>query len=192
MIPTGRKSVKSENRNLEQLPPLCYDARKSLGYFMSAFELYVKIEKPFRRYLNEGWLRRVVAQTLAVEGVNSAVELGLVITNDEMVRQLNRSYRGRDEDTDVLSFAFLEDSETTPFISPPDGVLRLGEVILSYPQAVAQAEEHHHPLERELALLVIHGVLHLLGHKDEDTQGEAKMRAEEKRVLGELSHDRPL
>ena len=159
---------------------------------MLASELCVKIEKPFRGHLNEGWLRRVVAQTLAVEGVNSAVELGLVITDDETIRQLNRSYRGRDEATDVLSFAFLEDSEATPFITPPDGVLHLGEVILSYPRAVAQAEEHHHPLEHELALLVIHGVLHLLGHKDEDAPGEAKMRAEEKRVLGELLHDRLL
>ena len=159
---------------------------------MVACELYVKIEKPFRGYLNEGWLRRVVAQTLVLEEVNSPVELGLVITDDETIRQLNRSYRGRDEATDVLSFAFLEDSQATPFVNPPNGVLHLGEVILSYPRAVTQAEEHHHPLEHELALLVIHGVLHLLGHEDEDAQGEAKMRAEEKRVLGELSHDRPL
>jgi len=171
------------------LPPLCYDARKNLRHFVLANELYVKVEKPFRGYLNERWLRRVVAQTLAMEGVNSTVELGLVITDDETIRQLNRSYRGRDEATDVLSFAFLEDSEVTPFITPPDGVLHLGEVILSYPQAVAQAEEHHYPLERELALLVIHGVLHLLGHEDEDAQGEAKMRAAEKRVLGELTDE---
>jgi probable rRNA maturation factor len=189
MIPIGRKSVKSERRNLEELPPLCYDARKNLRHFVLANELYVKVEKPFRGYLNERWLRRVVAQTLVVEGVNSAVELGLVITDDETIRQLNRSYRGRDEATDVLSFAFLEDSEVTPFITPPDGVLHLGEVILSYPQAVAQAEEHHYPLERELALLVIHGVLHLLGHEDEDAQGEAKMRDAEKRVLGELTDE---
>ncbi|MBE0415554.1 MAG: rRNA maturation RNase YbeY [Dehalococcoidia bacterium] len=154
-------------------------------------ELYVKIDELFEGYVDEGWLRRVVAETLALKGVNSPVELGLVITDNETIRQLNKRYRGRDEVTDVLSFALLEDSNP-PFINPPDGVLHLGEVILSYPQAAAQAEEHHHSQERELALLVIHGVLHLLGHEDENTQGELKMRAEEERVLGGLSYDRLL
>jgi len=147
-------------------------------------ELYVKIDKPFD--VDEEWLRRVVEKTLAQEGVSSPVELGLVITDDDMIRHLNRRYRGRDEATDVLSFALLEDSDP-PFINPPDGVLHLGEVIVSYPQAVIQAEEHHHSLKQELALLVVHGVLHLLGHDDEDANGELKMRAEEKQVLGELS-----
>lgn len=150
-------------------------------------ELYVTIDEPLAGYVNEEWLRRVVAETLALEGVNSPVELGLVITDDETIRQLNKRYRGRDEATDVLSFAFLEDSDPL-FLNPPDGVLHLGEVIVSYPQATIQAEEHHHSPKQELALLVVHGALHLLGHEDEDAKGELKMRAEEKRVLGELSH----
>lgn len=158
---------------------------------MAECELYVKIDEPFESYVDQEWLGRVVAETLALEGVNSPVELGLVITDDETIHQLNKRYRGRDEATDVLSFALLEDSEP-PFINPPDGVLHLGEVILSYPQAIVQAQDHHHSLEQELALLVVHGVLHLLGHEDEDTEGELKMRAEEKRVLGELAHDRLL
>jgi len=115
-----------------------------------------------------------------------------VITGPHTIRQLNRSYRGRDETTDVLSFALLEDSQAITFITPPNGVSHLGEVILSYPQAAIQAQEHKHPLERELALLVIHGMLHLLGHDDEDTKAEARMRAEEQRVLGELTNERLL
>ena len=159
---------------------------------MIGCELYVKIDEPFQGCIAEEWLRRVVEKTLVLEEVNSTVELGLVITDDETIRQLNRSYRGRDETTDVLSFALREnrqDAAETPFISPPDGAAHLGEVLVSYPQAAIQAEEHKHPLERELALLVIHGVLHLLGHKDEDQAAEARMRAEEKRVLGELNHE---
>ena len=159
---------------------------------MPGCELYVKTDEPFQGCLDEEWLRQVVEKTLALEGVNSPVELGLVITDAETIRQLNRTYRGRDETTDVLSFALLEDAEVTPFITPPDGVSHLGEVILSYPQAAIQAKEHKHPLERELALLVIHGVLHLLGHEDEDEVAEARMRAEEKRVLGELTDERLL
>ena len=159
---------------------------------MSPCELYVKIDKPFRGFVDEEWLRRIVEQTLAKEGVEVAVELGVVITDAKAIRKLNKRYRGRDEATDVLSFALMEENpslKAPPFITPPDGVLHLGEVILSYPQAVIQAQEHNHPLERELALLVIHGVLHLLGHEDEDAEAELRMRVEEERILGELSDD---
>ncbi|MGB2852887.1 MAG: rRNA maturation RNase YbeY [Dehalococcoidia bacterium] len=153
---------------------------------MPDFELCVDIDEPFQGYLDERWLRRVVAETLAAEGANSPAELGLVVTGDERIRQLNKSYRGVDEATDVLSFALLEDSDAS-FVNPPDGVLHLGEVILSYPRAVVQAEEHHHPVEREVAFLVVHGVLHLLGHEHEQPHDEAKMRAEEERILGALA-----
>ena len=161
---------------------------------MPGCELYVKIDEPFQGFVAEDWLRRVVEKTLILEGVDSPVELGLVITDDETIRRLNRSYRGKDETTDVLSFAFGEnrhDEAKTPFISPPDGKSHLGEVLLSYPRAAIQAKEQKHPLERELALLVIHGVLHLLGHEDEDGAAEAIMRAAERRVLGEIN-DEPL
>jgi probable rRNA maturation factor len=65
-------------------------------------------------------------------------------------------------------------------------------VLLSYPRAAIQARERRHSLEQELALLVIHGVLHLLGYQDEDAAAEARMRAAEKRVLGEMSNEPPL
>ncbi len=153
---------------------------------MLSCELYVKIDKPFRRLVTDKWLRRIVEQTLTKKGIDAAVELGVVIADATTIQELNKRYRGRDEATDVLSFA-LEENPT--FITPPDGVLHLGEVIISYPQAVVQAEEYHHPPERELALLVIHGVLHLLGYEDEDAEAELRMRAEEERILGELSDD---
>ena len=74
-------------------------------------------------------------------------------------------------------------------MGPPDDVFHLGEVIISYPQVVLQAEDHHHPLEQELALLVVHGVLHLLGHEDDEVKARLEMRAEEDRILEELSRD---
>ena len=153
---------------------------------MEGVELHVDIDEPFRAYLDEGWVRRVVVETLAVEQVTPPAELSLVITDDERIRQLNRDYRETDEATDVLSFALLEDSGV-PFVSPPDGVLHLGEVVVSYPRAVEQAGEHHHSVQRELALLVVHGVLHLLGLEHEEPEEEKKMRAEEERVLGVLA-----
>jgi probable rRNA maturation factor len=153
---------------------------------MEGVELHVDIDRPFQAYLDEGWVRRVVAETLTAEQVDSPAELSLVITDDARIRQLNRDYRETDEATDVLAFALLEDSGV-PFVNPPDGVLHLGEVVVSYPRAVEQAGEHQHSVQRELALLVVHGVLHLLGLEHEEPEDEQKMRAEEQRVLGVLA-----
>ena len=89
-----------------------------------------------------------------------------------------------DSTTDVIAFALFErGTRAEPFITPPDDVIHLGEVIISYPQAKRQAEEQRHHLERELALLVTHGVLHLLGYDHELPEQEQKMRAMESKVL---------
>jgi probable rRNA maturation factor len=69
------------------------------------------------------------------------------------------------------------------FALPPDGIIRLGEVIVSYPQAAAQAKQQGQSTERELALLIIHGILHLLGYNDEEPEREEEMRAREKELL---------
>ena len=88
--------------------------------------------------------------------------MGVVVTGDVAVRDLNRRYRGEDAPTDVLSFALREDAEE--FVLPPDASLRLGDVVVSLPAARRQAKEAGHSLERELALLLVHGLLHLLGY----------------------------
>jgi probable rRNA maturation factor len=118
------------------------------------------------------------------------VELGLVITGQERVRQLNRSYLGKDAPTDVLSFSMLpeppdggESEAPAPFVPPPDGVVHLGEVIISYPQAVIQAGQHRHSVKREVAILVIHGVLHLLGYDHDKPEPERRMNTREKEIL---------
>ena len=111
------------------------------------------------------------------------MELSLVITNEERVQELNRIYRGKDEPTDVLSFA-LQDGE--PFVAPPDGILHLGEVFISYPQAVTQAKEYNHSIELEVAILAIHGVLHLLGYDHETQEDEREMRTREEMVMREI------
>jgi probable rRNA maturation factor len=101
-----------------------------------------------------------------------------------MVKQLNRDYRGVDEPTDVLAFYMLpQKGADSSFALPPDGITRLGEVIISYPQAVAQAKEQGHSPQRELALLVIHGILHLLGYNHEEPEEESKMRERERELL---------
>jgi len=75
------------------------------------------------------------------------------------------------------------EEEPTEFIEPPDGLVHLGEIIISYPQAKVQAKEHHHTLNKEIATLIVHGVLHILGYDHEKPETEAAMQTREKDVL---------
>ena len=132
--------------------------------------------------LDEAWLRSIAEQVLVAQNIGPGVELGLLITGQERIQQLNRDYRGRDEPIDVLAFS-TEEAGSLPFITPPDGIRHLGEVIISYPQAVIQAEEHRHSAQKEMAILIIHGVLHLLGYEDEKPELKRQMAAREQEIL---------
>ncbi len=153
-------------------------------------EINVLIEQGLEEHLGVSWLQSIAEQALVDQDAGSGLELGLVITGQEKVRQLNRSYLGNDEPTDVLSFPMLPDplaggeSEVSaPFITPPDGVVHLGEVIVSYPQALIQAGQHRHSVKKEIAVLIIHGVLHLLGYDHDKPEPERRMKAREKEIL---------
>ncbi len=145
------------------------------------YKLAVHIEEPFQGQVEKAWLKQVAENTLSAEEVEAPAELSLVLTDDELVRELNRAYRGVDRNTDVLAFRL--DGGPPDFPPPPDLTRHLGEVIISYPQAARQAEEQGHSLKKELGLLVIHGILHLLGYEDEDPQKEPRMRAREAELL---------
>ena len=147
-------------------------------------EIEIFVEEEFRGLVDEGWARRMAQTVLKAEGVVPPYEVSLVFTDSETVKQLNRDYRGVDEPTDVLAFYMLpQKGADSSFAIPPDGVTRLGEVIISYPQATEQAKEQGHSPERELALLVIHGILHLLGYDHEEPAEESKMREREGELL---------
>ena len=149
-------------------------------------EVSVLIEKKYKRKIDEAWLRHVVNQTLSAEGIESEAEVSLVITSQEKIRELNLTYRQIDEPTDVLSFGMMPESSSEsglPFVTAPDGFRHLGEVIISYPQAETQAEEHHHSLKTELATLIIHGLLHLLGYDHVKVEDKLRMEARETEIL---------
>lgn len=147
-------------------------------------EIEVSVEEKFRGLVNEDWVRRIAQQVLEAEGVVSPYEVSLVFTDSETVQRLNRDYRGVDESTDVLAFYMLpQHGADADFVSPPDDITHLGEVIISYPKAEEQAKEQGHSTEQELTLLIIHGILHLLGYDHEKPEEEAKMKAREKELL---------
>jgi probable rRNA maturation factor len=149
-------------------------------------EIGILLDEGFEDCLDAGWLEGIARAVLTAQGAGEDAEMGLVITSQERVHELNKTYRGQDRPTDVLAFALrLEsDAETDlPFTAPPDGVKHLGEVVISYPQAVRQAEEHQHPIKKEVAILVIHGVLHLLGYDHVKPGEAAAMSAREAEIL---------
>lgn len=151
-------------------------------------EINVLIEDGVETELDADWLRGVAEQVLVGENVGPDIELGLVVASQETVHELNRRYRQRDEPTDVLAFATMEEAgaDSPPFVTPPDGIRHLGEVIVSYQQAILQAQEQQHPVKREMAILIIHGVLHLLGYDHEAPEDEQQMRARETAVLSAI------
>jgi len=120
----------------------------------------------------------------ALQYMERTGQVTLVITDDEGIQELNRDFLEIDEPTDVLAFAAQEDSG--PFVSAPEAGNYLGDVIISFPRAKAQAEEMGHPVELEINLLIVHGVLHLLGY-DHSNEGEkAIMWAEQDTILRSL------
>lgn len=156
-------------------------------------EVNVLIDEGLEGCLDEGWLQSVAEEAIVAEGVDAAAELGLVITDQEKIQELNLVHLGVDEPTDVLAFPMLggpgaeEDEDAAAgFVSPPDGLSHLGEVIVSYPQAVIQAEERGDPVEREVATLVVHGILHLLGYDHDQAETERRMQARETEVLSRI------
>jgi probable rRNA maturation factor len=144
-------------------------------------EVGVQVEAPWREAVDEAAVRELASRVLMSEGVAAPAEVSVVITDDETLRELNRRYLDRDEPTDVLSFALGEESTQTevgePFVGPPDGVSHLGEVIVSFPTAERQAREQGHGVDREIAHLVVHGLLHLLGYDHQEPEEEQRMRS---------------
>jgi probable rRNA maturation factor len=153
---------------------------------MTKPEINVVIKRSITLPVDKRWLENVALKVLAVEGIGSSTEMGLLITDSKTVQRLNRIYRSEDEPTDVLSFQMAPDTsedDEPSFVNAPDGIKHLGEVVICYPQAMKQAKERGHSEARELALLIIHGTLHLLGY-DHELPDDAKiMRNEENQIL---------
>ena len=132
-------------------------------------------------------LRRVVRSVLKAEDVAPAVEVEVVLADAATVRDLNRLYRGKDEPTDVLSFAAMEGEA---FVGAPDETPTLGEIVVCLPVAEAQAAAAQRGVEGEVAHLVVHGLLHLLGYDHEESETEsARMKEREDALLASLGYE---
>ena len=121
---------------------------------------------------------------LSPPGLDSAHgDLSIVLSDDRHLHELNLDYLGVDSPTDVLSFPAAE-------VDPETESLYLGDIAISIPRAMQQAQNAGHPVEAEAQLLVVHGVLHLLGYDHSADEEKAVMWAEQARVLERLGLSR--
>jgi probable rRNA maturation factor len=143
----------------------------------------IQVDELFQVQVQPDLLQRTALAALTYQQATEACELAVVVTDDEALRELNRRYRNVDAPTDVLAFP---NEARGPFVNAPGHLRYLGDVIVSFPRAVAQAAEAGHTVEAELQLLVVHGVLHLLGYDDEVKQQRARMWKAQSAILQAL------
>ena len=125
---------------------------------------------------SKGWLRSAVSLVLRSAGLTDG-EISLTLLDDDSIRELNRTYLGKDAPTDVISFALHEGDEAV-----------LGDVYVGYEQAAIQAVEVGISVEEELARLSIHGTLHVLGydHPDSEARFSSEMFVLQERLVQKL------
>ncbi len=130
-------------------------------------------------------VRRCCNAVLRLEQFEHSAEISITFVDNDQIRKLNSEYRGKDTATDVLSFPLFEKGRITPDAST--GVCALGDVVISLERAVSQADTFGHTLQREVAFLTVHSVLHLLGYDHEnDKIGALHMREKEEQVLSQI------
>ncbi len=118
--------------------------------------------------------------------IDRDLEVSIVLANDDLVQVLNREYRQKDKPTNVLTFATLDSEEI-----PPEGVLNLGDVILSYQTIERESQEKGiFPIDH-IKHLTVHGVLHLLGYDHQDEEEANDMETLEIRILEQLGVQNP-
>ena len=141
----------------------------------------LEITDAYLNSIHETILTGAAQAALSHQSAPQDADLTIVVTGDEEIRELNHQFLDNDAPTDVLSFPAGE-------LDPETGHLYLGDIIISYPRTVDQAGLGQHPVEQELQLLVVHGVLHLLGYDHTGDEDKAKMWAVQAEILRGLGN----
>lgn len=126
--------------------------------------IYISIPVKFRKLLNESRLETAATETLNALNDQNSKSVVVKMTGDRELQKLNKTYRGIDKPTDVLSFE-------NDYTDPETGEQYLGDIVISLETAAIQAEVNANSLQHEVEMLLVHGVLHLAGH-DHATKAE--------------------
>lgn len=139
----------------------------------------IEVHDPFKSEVAITGLEQAASLTLQHRPDSAKYELTIVIAADERLYQLNKEYLGLDSSTDVLAFP-------AGYLDPDSGKEYLGDILISFPRAQQQAKAAGHEIMEELQLLVVHGVLHLLGHDHGEDSEKARMWATQREILDRL------
>jgi probable rRNA maturation factor len=120
---------------------------------------------------------------LKLEMIELPVEISILLVSNRRMRELNKRYRDIEATTDVLSFPMYDD----PGEIPNEPLISLGDIVISMPMAIMQADEYGHAIERELGYLAVHGVLHLLGYDHIEATDKKRMRRREEEILESMN-----
>ncbi len=136
-------------------------------------------------------VRKCCHAVLVTENFEGNAEVSVSFVDNAEIRRLNRIYRNKDTDTDVLSFPLGEDGYYD--INPESGAYLLGDVVISMEKAMKQADMYSHSLEREIGFLTVHSMLHLLGYDHETSKlDEALMNEKQENILDALGVSRDI
>ncbi|UCF28338.1 MAG: rRNA maturation RNase YbeY [Chloroflexota bacterium] len=136
----------------------------------------------YSQHLDQALIERTVLATLKHQGISPDADLSVVITDDTRLHQLNRDFLGIDAPTDVLSFP-------AGHTDPDTNRKYLGDVIISFPTACRQADQFGHSISSEITLLIVHGILHLLGHDHMKPGEKSSMWSAQTEILDSLGLD---
>ncbi|KIQ94783.1 putative rRNA maturation factor [Anoxybacillus thermarum] len=128
-------------------------------------------------------IEKLLQHAAKEENVPDGAEVSITFVDNEKIREMNRDYRGKDQPTDVISFALEEMGEEEIEIVGVDVPPVLGDIIISVPKAREQAEQYGHSFMRELGFLAVHGFLHLLGYDHETEEEEKEMFTKQEQLL---------
>ncbi|MFB5194606.1 rRNA maturation RNase YbeY [Neobacillus sp. KR4-4] len=130
-------------------------------------------------------IERVINFAAKKQDVEEHSEVSVTFVSNERIQEINREYRDKDKPTDVISFAMEELGEGEVEFVGADMPRVLGDIIISVPKAIEQAEEYGHSFLRELGFLAVHGFLHLLGYDHMTAEEEKEMFTLQKDILDE-------
>ncbi len=153
-------------------------------------DLRVRVRRAVGARVDRPRLRLLCQAVLRGDGWSDPARLSVHFCDYSEIRRLNKEHRQIDRPTDVLSFSLVEPTMEQEFPLPAGEPRELGDIVVSYPRAVAQAAEYGHSPERELAYLIAHGLLHVLGHDHEQADERREMRAREEAALATVGLSR--
>ena len=151
------------------------------------YEIIYQDIEPKKEY--EPIVKKVLTQCFKEEKLeNSKLNITIILTTPKRIKEINKEFRKKDKETDVLSFPVFERDELNEKIARNDFLHEdmLGDIVISIEQVEKQAQEYNHSFEREFSYMLVHGFYHLMGYDHIEEKDKQEMRPKEEKILSTL------